>query len=171
MLAKANWPLFVQALTDAGLVFTASLSRKKDKSQANHDHINLTAFNVLLEHNIAVPNRHGSTATKVNARQEPLFGLTSISQLKDAHLKKAHMLTITPDVEADIESWGVKQLQQRYPAKKVGHPDSALDDQQNSLKSLFLLGELFSLSSIQLLKPPPSSPSRRPCGIYRLSRP
>jgi hypothetical protein len=140
MLAKTKWPEFVTALTNAGLVFTASISRRKEKSQENQDHINLTAFDILLEHNIAIPNRHGSTATKANARQEPLFGLTSINQLKDARLQKAHMLSITPDHNADVESWGVKQLLQRYPPKKVGHPDSPLNDQRNPLRSLFLLG-------------------------------
>jgi hypothetical protein len=139
MLPKANWAQFVDNLLKAGLVFEASLSTNKAKALQNRDHINLTAFNILQEMNIAVYARSGQIASASDVMRGPVFGLTSVSQVKDQRLKRAHMLSITPDLVSDTEAWGFKSLQQRYPPKKVGHPDSILDDQDVPTKTIFLI--------------------------------
>jgi hypothetical protein len=109
----------------------------------NRDHINLTAFNVLLDLNIAVYARTGQIASVSDVRREPVFGLTSVSQVKDQRLRRAHMLSITPDLVTDTDAWGFKSLQQRYPPKKVGHPASILDDQDVPTKTIFLICQSF----------------------------
>jgi hypothetical protein len=143
MLPKANWAKLVNNLQSAGLIFEASLSTNKAKALQNRDHLNLTAFNVLLELNVAVYARSGQIASVSDVRREPVFGLTSVSQVKDQRLKRAHMLSITPDLVTDTEAWGFKALQQRYPPKKVGHPESILDDQDVPTKTIFLICESY----------------------------
>jgi hypothetical protein len=139
MLPKSNWPAFVKTLNDAGLIFRASLSPKKNKALQNRDHINVTTFDILLSLNVAICRRDGQIATKSDARQLPLFGLASVKQVKNNQIGKTHMLTIAPDVTADVESWGLKSLQQRYPNKKVGHPDSELDDAGHPVQTIFII--------------------------------
>jgi hypothetical protein len=143
MLPKANWAKFVDNLQSAGLIFEASLSTNKAKALQNRDHINLTAFSVLLEQNVAVFARSGQIASVSDVGREPVFGLASVSQVKDQRLRRAHMLSITPDLVSDTEAWGFKSLQQRYPPKKVGHPASILDDQDVPTKTIFLIGKSF----------------------------
>jgi hypothetical protein len=139
MLPKVNWPAFVKTLEDHGLVFTASLSPNKTKSAQNRDHINKSAFDILFNLKIAVVTRNNTVASRTDAAREQLFGLASVSQVKDQRLDRAHMLTITPDRTADVDAWGVKSLHQRYPCKKVGYPGSQLDDRESPIKSIFLL--------------------------------
>jgi hypothetical protein len=140
VLPKSNWPSFVESLERVGLVFSASLAQSKAKALQNRDHINGVAFDILLDLNIAVLTRGGSIASKSDAAKEPLFGLASVSQVKDPRIGRAHMLSITPDLVMDIDSWGFKSLQQRYPNKKVGHPNSEIGDSGHPIKSIFLIG-------------------------------
>jgi hypothetical protein len=140
MLPKTKWPDLVHTLQDTGLIFRASLSQKKDKALQNRDHINLTAFDILLNLNITTYGPDKRVATKDDARRQPLFCLMTVHQVKDQRIGKAHMLTITHHYDVDVEAWGYNLLQQRYPNKKVGDPDSDVDSNENPINTIFLIG-------------------------------
>jgi hypothetical protein len=163
MLPKSNWKTFVDNLREHGLVFSASLSTAKTKGLQNRDHINKTAFDVLFNLKIAVATRNNTVASRADADRELLFGLASVSQVKDTRIEKSHMLTITPDRTADVDAWRLTSLHQRYPPKKVGHPESQLDGQQTPIKSLFLLCTCGYVRGLPLAYREPSPFTSRSC--------